>query len=215
MAMKSVGIRLSVLGIALVWVSSAAATVWNEAGDAGHFTGTADVVAGSGPLNQINGVFPGPDDVDMFLIRITDPNAFSAIGTGAFPFGPPRMFLFDASGIGVAGYFDSTNGGAALSSANVSSAGLYYLAYSGFSYPEDNISSGQAIWLQTPTDIERVPDGVGAVNAVAGWSASIVPYAPTNYTINLTGAAYVPEPASGLLLVTLLAGVTRGRRCRR
>ena len=192
--------------------SQSYATVWNEASDAGNLPGTADIVAGTGALNQINGVFPGPNDIDMYLIRITDPNSFSATGTGGLPFGPPRIFLFDASGVGVAGYFDSSNTGAALSSTFVTSPGLYYLAYSGFSHPYDSTTLGVVLWQPSPADTERAPDGPAAANPVQDWSPSILPYGPTNYTINLTGAAYVPEPgAATIALLGVMAGVLRRR----
>lgn len=174
---------------ALTFGTLAKAAVWNEVGDAGSLPGTADVVLGIGALNQINGVVTGPPDTDMYLIRIANPATFSASGTGKLTFGPPSLLLFDASGVGVTGYMDSTNTGAAISAANVTSPGLYYLAYSAAALPFDSNFNG--LWLNTPRDIERVPDGPGALNTVAMWGPTIQPFALTNYTITLTGTAYV------------------------
>ena len=182
--------------------AQAGATTWWESADVGELLGTADAVVGVGALTQINGSFPGPDDVDMYLIQITDPNTFSASGTGGLPFGPPRMFLFDSAGVGVTGYFDSANIGATITNTFVTSPGLYYLAYSGYSHPLDAPTAGQALWATTPTDVERIPDGLAAANPVAGWSASIVPFNPVNCTITLTGASFIPEPITVLLLAT-------------
>ena len=196
-------------------VSVAAGATWDEAidggGDSGQLIGTAQVPTGVGPLSQITGVIPGPDDIDMYRLYIPNPGVFAAVSTGGLPFGPPKMFLFDASGLGVAGYDDSTNGGTALSGTFVTSPGVYNLALSGFSYPEDSLN--QPIWSITGlTDVERAPDGIGAANLLAGWSPSIVPFSPHGYTITLTGAAYVPEPAGALVLLLGFAGVVRRRR---
>ncbi len=54
---------------------------WTEVGDAGDLPGTAQVVAGSGPLDSIFGVMNDPD-VDMYKIYISDPAGFSAPGAG-------------------------------------------------------------------------------------------------------------------------------------
>lgn len=201
------------VAVAVCAAVHAQATVWNESTDAGDLVGTAEVITGSGPLTTINGVFPGPDDVDLYQIQITDPNTFSASGTGVLPFGPPKMFLFDATGIGVTGYDDSTNTGAAISSINVTNPGLYFLAYSGFSLPEDFTTFNNLIWLNGPQNIERVPDGSGAAAPLGSWSPAPVPFAPTNYAITLTGAAFVPEPGTAMLLLAGMGiGAVRRRR---
>lgn len=201
---------------AVLLCASASAQIWDETidggGEADALPGTAQVIASSGPLNQITGVLPGPDDVDTYALLITNPAAFSAASTGGFPYGPPRLFLLDAAGNGVSGYFDSTNTGASLSGAFVPSSGLYYLAISGFSHPVDAFNND--IWFGTGSaDVERAPDGLGATSPIGSWSGSPVPYGPHSYTITLTGAAPVPEPGTvSLLLVAGGAALTRRRR---
>ncbi|GAB4108261.1 MAG: hypothetical protein Kow00105_14750 [Phycisphaeraceae bacterium] len=198
--------------ICIVVSSTVNATVWNESGDAGELPNTADVVSGSGTLTQINGTVPGPDDIDMYQILITDPNTFSATGTAGLTFGPPRMFLFNSAGYGVAGYIDSTNTGVMITDTFVSSPGIYYLAYSAGSIPGATNTGSNELWLLNPFDVERAPDGPGATLPIAGWSPMPVPYSPIGYTITLTGAAFVPEPGMLGLLIPALLGVCLRRR---
>jgi hypothetical protein len=191
---------------------------WDEAtdgrGDAGDLLSTAQVTSGIGPLTTITGILPGPGDVDIYRILITNPVTFSASSTADLPYGPPRLFLFDAAGFGVTGYFDSTNLGASLSDVNVSTASVYYLVMSGFSHPQGDDKGDKAIWFPGGrADLERVPDGIGAGLPLNSWSPSIQPYDPTNYTITLQGAAYTPEPATiSLMTIGGLALLRRRRK---
>lgn len=197
----------------------ASAQNWDEAtdgrGDAGEFLNTTQVTSGIGPLTTITGVLPGPNDVDIYRILITDPVTFSASSTGGLPYGPPRLFLFDAAGFGVTGYFDSTNLGASLSGVNVSTAGVYCLVMSGQPYPLGEDKGDKAVWFPGGgTDLERVPDGLGAGLPLGSWSPSIEPYDPTDYTLTLQGAAYAPEPATLSLLGIGSLTILRRRRKR-
>ena len=197
--------------------ATASATTWDETtdggGDAGELITSAQILSGTGPLTQITGIADGPYDNDVYAFHITNPTIFSASSTGGFTFGPPRLYLFDASGIGVAGYEDSTNTGASLSDQFVAASGLYYLALSPFSHPRD--VADLALWdTLGATDIERQPDGLGAANPLDDWSPSIVPVSFDTYTITLTGAGFssaVPEPA-GLGLVGMALVALRRRR---
>jgi len=189
-------INCAIVSGAVVFSASTHATVWNEAGDAGGLPKTAQVVVGAGALNQINGHVTGPNDVEMYLIRVVNPAAFSASATAGLTFGPPSLLLFDAQGFGVTGYDDSTNTGAAISAANVNAAGLYFLAYSASALPFD--AKFNALWQDNPRDVERAPDGHGAANPIAFWGPTILPYALDEYTIALTGTRYVlPGDADG------------------
>jgi len=196
----------------LVVSPSAHATLWNESGDAGELPNNADIAIGSGPLTQINGTAVGLEDVDMYQILITDPNTFSAIGTGGLTYGPPRMFLFNSAGYGVAGYIDSTNTGVMITDAFVSSPGIYYLAYSAGSIPGASNLGSNELWFLNPYDVERAPDGPGAALPIADWSLMPLPFSLDSYTITLTGAAFVPEPGVLGLLMPAWMGVCLRRR---
>ena len=196
-------IVLLALLLTVTFSGLAAGSTWDETidggGDAGELITSAQTPSGVGSLTQITGMIPSPEDVDLYALYISNPAVFSAVSTGGFVFGPPRLFLFDATGGGVAGYIDSTNTGAALSSTFVTTPGVYYLGLSGFSFPESGLT--QMIWTNPGAyDVERGPDGIGAGGTLNDWSPSIVPVSFDNYTIDLTGATFVPEPATMTLL---------------
>ncbi|MFZ4574096.1 MAG: DVUA0089 family protein [Phycisphaerales bacterium] len=201
--MKNVAIALGSL-VALAGVANA--QVWNEVGEAGDLPGSDQVVAGSGPLQIINGSLLA-DDVDMYRIRIDDPSLFLAQHTA--PNFDSQMWLFRPDGMGVS-FRDDANGlRGAVSGAFVLSAGEYLLAISG--WDRDAVDSNNApLWLDTPFGTERAPDGAGAANPVAGWSGAVP--GRGNYEIALRGASFVPAP--GALALVGLGGVMVGRRRR-
>jgi len=207
-------IRLAVLGAVMLPISQAAGFTWDETvdggADAGQFVSTAQVVTGAGALTQITGVIPGPDDIDMYRISITSASTFSASCTGGFSFTPARLYLFDASGLGVSGYKDGANTGSLISDTFVVSPGVYHLALSGFSDPLVGV---QSIWdVSGASDVERAPDGAGAAGQLDDWSPSIVPVAFDSYTITLTSAAQAPEPATMAILALGAIGILRKRK---
>jgi hypothetical protein len=165
---------------------------WTEIGDAGDLPGTAQVVAGSGPLDTIFGVMNDPD-VDMYKIYISDPAGFSAYATGY----DPQLFLFDQAGMGVYGDDDSGTGlDAFLPAGNTYSPttpGIYYLAISEFNL--DPFSAGGAIFSGYPAE---TPTGPGNGSPVSSWSGGTWQVGG-DYTIKLTGAKYIPAPGAILL----------------
>ena len=169
--------------------------VWVEQGDAGDFLETANVTTGSGALNQIRGVL-GPNDADMYAIRICSPGTFSASTVGGATI-DTQLFLFDASGQGIAMDDDSPAGTlqSSLSSAFTAShpAGFYFLAIS--EYDKDPVdSASQALWSDTPYNVERAPDGPGAANPISTWDSA--GGGGGSYTIAMTGSCFAQAGSS-------------------
>jgi hypothetical protein len=152
-------------------------------------TGSLPATAVTTGANPITGSLSA-GDVDMYRIHICDPANFSA-AVSAATISDTQLFLFRLDGTGVAmnddypagSYNTSTLTGAVVQSIT---AGDYYLAIS--SYDNDPVdSAAAALWLDTPYNTVRAPDGAGAANALASWDG-----AGTNtgtYTINLTGVS--------------------------
>jgi subtilisin-like proprotein convertase family protein len=174
------------------------ANTWFEAvsggGDAGELPATAQVVAGSSGLSipQIRGTLTSGNDVDMFQIDVCD-IAFAATTFPDTGF-DTQLFLFNNAGFGVVMNDDVPDGlpgdnslQSRISSALVPAGGTYYLAVS--RYDTDPQSSGTDLWLDSPFNIERAPDGPAAANAVNGWTANA--QAAGNYVIALSGACAV------------------------
>lgn len=181
---------------------------WDETvdggGDAGQTQGTAQTVSGSGTVNSISGACT-VGDADVYMIEICDPANFRASTRNANTVATDtQLFLFNSSGIGVVMNDDDpdplyTGLLSTISNAIVGSqpAGNYYLAVA--LYDTDPVDATPAdIWLDTPFDTERAPDGAGAANA---WDTFNGAAATTgSYWIDLTGACYVggnPCPCPG------------------
>jgi hypothetical protein len=137
---------------------------WNEffngGGDAGELPASAPVVAGSGPLASINGNHDF--DHDMYAIQVVRPTIFRATISADTNF-DTQLFLFDDQGLGVTHHDDisSTNRRSRLTNAFVSAPGQYYLAISAWNR-DPAASLARFIWNDTPTQVERAPDGQGA-----------------------------------------------------
>lgn len=159
---------------------------WVEQGDAGDLPATAQVPAGVNPLTSITGTFLA-SDADMYCIRIDNPQAFSAT-TCAVSTVDTQLWLFLPNGNGVSFNDDSPvpcGLQSTITGVFVSAPGTYLLAIS--KYDRDAMNGANAIWLDTPFNVERAPDGPGAPGPITGWAGTTT---TGNYRINLAGTSY-------------------------
>lgn len=183
-----------------VWTSvtisiddTAAAAGWYESQDAGELPWTAQQAEGNGGFVRIGGRIIGAE-ADLYLIEICDASAFSATTENGATW-DTQLFLFREDGVGIAFNDDSPVAGglqSRLSSQFVVGNGRYLLGISEFNRKPRTVN-GQDLWLQTPSQVERAPDGPGAGGVVAEW------WAPSNgaggvYEIRLAGACLIPGP---------------------
>ena len=196
--------RFLAMAVVLAMATVAYGQLWDEyadgGGDAGDLPATAQVPGPPfAPLSTITGTILGGGDADMYLINIDDPGIFQA-KTWPNSTIDTQLWLFDTDGMGIA-FNDDDPGGAGLQSTVtgmfVPGPGPYYLAISTYDWDALN-PAGLEIWLDSPFNVERAPDGPGAPGPVASWGGSA--YADGPYQIDLRGASCVPEPASLLLL---------------
>ena len=177
------------------------ASVYAELGDAGQLMGTAQDV-GSG-INSITGAL-GDRDIDVFKLYLPA-GAFIANVTGPNPTDRPTndnlFVLFDGNGRGLRA--DDDSGGLfSPFSPQVTenlAGGFYYLAILPFlaaSSPID--SSNLPLWISIQFPANAAPDGPGAANPWAGWSAFGNATAARTYTITLSTSTIsaVPIPAA-------------------
>jgi hypothetical protein len=149
-------------------------------------------VSGSGTLIGITGNL-GVDDCDMFKIRICDEANFGASTVGLATF-DTQLFLFNTAGNGVV--MDDDAPGvlqSVLTSQFVTANGEYLLAVSQYNKdPQDSLA--QLIWNNTNPggafQPEWAPNGPGAANPVAGWTANLGGTGGS-YGIRLGGSCYV------------------------
>ncbi|MCL6536771.1 MAG: DVUA0089 family protein, partial [Armatimonadetes bacterium] len=172
---------------------------WDEqfygGGDAGDLPATAQLVTlpdqtpCESPVTRVRGD-NSADDVDMYVICITDPANFvaSTVGTTTWD---TQLWLFRCDGTGVV--FNDDSSSTTQSTINnttscITEGGIYLLAIS--RYNRDAVdASGNLLWNNTPFGDVRCPDGPGAANAIAGWTGSAT--AGRRYTISLQGAYFV------------------------
>jgi hypothetical protein len=193
--------------ILLLATPAALGQIWDEyldgGGEAGELVATAQWTVGSGPLTAIIGA-DGGQDADLFAIFIPDPSAFSATLAANFS---TQLWLFAPSGNGRAYMVDGSP--TTLTGQFLPGPGLYYIAESRNGYLAN--SPGGLIWSGGPTGIERAPDGPGAPGPLTGWTG-VTHHAFENYTINLQGAEYAPEPTTLTLLALGATMLLRRRR---
>ncbi|MCW5934249.1 MAG: pre-peptidase C-terminal domain-containing protein [Fimbriimonadia bacterium] len=170
---------------------------WDEAsnggGDAGDLPGTAQKVyaADADPCAtevRITGTHDA-DDVDMYIICITDPASFQA-STGGGATWDTQLWLFRCDGTGVTFNDDAVGLQSTITGQFITEPGIYLLAVS--RYDRDALDAdGNALWNDTPFGVERAPDGPGAANPVSRWDGTTA--AGGAYTIAMRGAFFVDE----------------------
>jgi len=165
-------------------------TEYVEIGDAGDLPSTAAIAAGTGGLRTIRGSLT-LNDADMFQINICSPGSFEATTVGGTTL-DTQLFLFDANGVGITHDDDDPVTGVLQSrlSSTFTAAlpvGNYYLAIS--AYDMDPVDANNALlWVNTPFNVERAPDGPGAANPIRAWLPSGSAGA---YVITLLGSCFV------------------------
>ena len=183
---------LFVLTLAFALAATPAiAGTWTEIPDAGDMPATHQVPVGADPFTTIWGFFTGDIlNADMYCIKIPDPTVFVATTTNAMTTNDTQLFLFDMNGIGITfNDDDPVMGGlqSRITGQFVPGPGEYLLAVSS-GYNHDPVGpSGQEIWLDSPYNVERAPDGPDAPGPITGW---ILSASPGEYQIDLTGVLF-------------------------
>lgn len=154
-----------------------------ELGDAGSLPETAQATP-TGALRAIRGVL-FPEDVDIYAIYIAQPAQFRATTRCLTQF-DTQLYLFDASGRGVAFNDDAPEGGlqSLLTAQCVSQPGLYYLAITAYGRSAAGCMGG-AIWSPAPANQIRCPDGSERESRLGGWTGRHAVNA--EYVIELQG----------------------------
>jgi hypothetical protein len=185
-----------VAALAIVPTSTAFGQVWVEVDDAPVLLPEtpSQTTIGFGALTRIDGVVhhafqPGPDDFDSYLIRITDPEQFSAqISGGTGPYNQEWLFTSDLLGV-------VHNDAGSLPGSFVPAPGLYHIGVSFGNYWRALGPGGLELWGIGP--LPAAPNGPGAGSPLDNWSVTLIGFSgpPVPYTIDLTGAAFAEEPA--------------------
>ena len=171
----------------------------NGGGDAGDLPATAQLVTlpdqtpCQSPVTRIRGDNDA-DDVDMYVICITDPENFvaSTVGTTSWD---TQLWLFRCDGTGVVHNDDAV--GTTVTQSRIDNStnciqqgGIYLLAIS--RYNRDAVdATGNRLWNDSPFRSLRCADGPGAANPIAGWTGTTS--AGGRYVISLQGAYFVSD----------------------
>lgn len=227
------------VAIAAAAISSANAATYTEIGDAGDIPVGAQETPydlNDPVLSEIYGTIESNQDIDMFLIYISDPSSFSAVTTSTGG-GDPQLFLFNAVlqpggftySYGVAANDDDGPGFEALLPLGnplltALAPDYYYLAIGGFNHEplsDPGNPTAEFIFQQGSTGVKG-PSAAGGGSPIVGWSIAPGNHAgPFNYTITLTGAEgatcptcnQVPDSGTTLALMSLsLGGLLLGAR---
>lgn len=205
----------------------ASAQVWNEVPDAPRLP-PGQLTFGFGPLLEIRGELTGglrgfqTDFEDVYCILITDPAAFSASTIGGANF-DTQLWLFDSAGFGIVFNDNAVTPNGEVNQSRISNdqlqwftePGFYTLAISGYN-TDAATGVNSPIWLDTPRNTQRAPDGPGAAGQLSAWN----PGPDLNdefgvYTIFLTGCEFcIPSPGAGWVIAAGLLASTASRRRR-
>ncbi len=197
--MKKLILTLTVALATMVAASTASAFSWNEI-HAGQSLDTADVVAGVGSLDTINGVVWG--GTDLYRVYLTGDSFLATVTTNNFD---AQLFLFDSAGMGVMAN-DDTNGVQPELDDSVTGPldpGTYYLGLS--IWDRDPYTEfGDLIFPTTPFTDLATPTAEGLIDPLAYWGGIEYPVdGPRggHYTISLRGVTAMPVPEPGTLLL--------------
>jgi hypothetical protein len=196
--------------------------IWNEIGDAGRLPANAQETLGVGPLTDIFGrLVDGVVGGDMFLIRITDFNAFSATTSpvGKNGVDDPALYLFNFTGHAIYGSdnISAMNMQAMLPAGDPNGPdknGLYFIliAPSGNDplnkFGNSIFPCGCTVGVLYPQTKNTVIDGYS--------NTGVGPAGSGRYDIHLTGATFAETPEPGTLgfiaVGAMLGGVLARRR---
>ncbi|MDJ0865804.1 MAG: DVUA0089 family protein [Myxococcota bacterium] len=216
-----------VLSPLLLLAASAGANSWTEVADAPELPPGQSTI-GSDPLELIEGSFADADDVDLYAIRITDAEVFSATGLSGLDL---QLFLFTSAGLGIASNDDDPSLALGLNAVLPAghplyadlSPGTYLLGVSVFDV--EPLADNLAIFPTFPFTEVHGPTGPGGPGPVTNWAflnslnvnvnlnAAGGAIRDNAYTITLSGAGFaVPEPTTAVLLGAALVGALGAAR---
>jgi hypothetical protein len=153
--------------LATLLASAAHAGSFTELADAGQTLGTAQLTASTGALTDILGSLSSSTDADLFVIRITDPAAFSATtvnATGATL--DTQLYLLTMAGAPVYLNDDAADGTSLLSTLPAGSSlgpttpGLYILGMAMSGYDPVNINNQLLFANGLPTTMRGPATGL-------------------------------------------------------
>lgn len=145
---------------------------WIEREDAGPLPSLSQPVTLESPA-AIEGRLAFEGDVDLYSLDACEgrPVEISTVGLTSLD---TQLFLFDASGLGVAMNDDDPRSTSVQSRLNFPAgtlSGRLYLAVTSYNL-EPAGPDGEPIWNDAPFRAQRTPDGPGAGSPVAQWLAS-------------------------------------------
>ena len=223
---------ISGMVVALMLITQGAVyggVMWNEVGDAGDSLATANITMGGSALMSITGTLSDqdPSGVDLFKLSIPDPSQFSA-STDNFPntdLLDTWLYLFDETGLGIAGSASTLGGSinASIAMGTVTAPpGMYYLAVTRFeAIPQSGSGAIFPDLFLVSIDGEVLgATGPGGASPLSSWSFTPL-FDNENYRIDLTGAnpavnttTIIPEPTAATIWMVAagIAGIRLRRR---
>lgn len=177
--------------LCLAWGFSVHAGECVEVGDAGQLLTSGQGTFGLDPLTSIAGTLTAPQDVDLYLVRITDPEAFSAqvVCPGETT---AWLYLFKYDGTGVSLSNICNGGRVRVTTRGAFGPGYFWL---GITHPGALLLGGPemlaSVWTYNFNGEDLAPDGGGAFRPDYNWVWT--PWSPTTtreYVIELSGCLF-------------------------